>query len=370
MTVPLLDLKRQYKTMQAEIEREVLAVLESGYYILGPNVKAFETEFAEYTGSKFAIGLNSGTDALRVALRAFGVGPGDEIITSSFSYFATCEVIDDIGAKVIFADIEPKTFNIDPEDVRRKITPKTKALLPVHLFGQLCNMNEIIKIAKEHDLYILEDACQSVGSNSHAGKAGSIGHAGAFSFFPSKNLGAVGDGGLLTTSDEAIRDFANSMRMHGTKSDRYRHELFGYNSRLDELQAAILRVKLRHLDDFNQLRRNNADRYREAFEKIEGIEPAFEENGYRHTYHQYTIRILDGKRDKVFKHLQESGIGCAIYYMVPLHRQPVYGDTYKDVHLPQVDLASREVLSLPIFPELTTEEQNAVINAVIEGLSE
>ncbi len=369
MSVPLLDLKRQYKQIKDEIEREVLAVLESGYYILGPNVKAFEAESAEYTGAKFAIGLNSGTDALRIALRAFGVGPGDEVITSAFSYFATCEVIDDIGARVVFADIEPKTFNIDPADILRKITSKTKAILPVHLFGQLCDMDSIIAISRETGIPVLEDACQAVGASGPAGKAGSIGTAGAFSFFPSKNLGAAGDGGLLTTNSEEIRDFATSMRMHGTKSDRYRHELFGYNSRLDEIQAAVLRVKLRHLDSFNDLRRANADRYREAFDKIEGIEPAFEENGYRHTYHQYTVRIADGRRDEVQKHLQEKGVGCAVYYMVPLHRQPVYGELYSGLNLVESDRAAREVLSLPIFPELTETEQSEVISAIAEVLA-
>ncbi len=368
MKVPLLDLKRQYETIGDELEKAVVDVLASGYYILGPNVKAFEAESAGYTGAEYAVGLNSGTDALKIGLRALGVGPGDEVITSAFSYFATCEVITEIGAKVVFADIDPKTFNIDAENLLRKVTQKTKAIIPVHIFGQLCNMKDIMAIADEFDLGIVEDACQAIGAESPTGKAGSIGHVGAFSFFPSKNLGAAGDGGLLTTNSPEIRDFATSMRMHGTRTDRYRHEEFGYNSRLDEIQAAVLRVKLRHLDRFNEIRHANAERYRAAFSGIDGIEPAFEEKGYRHVYHQYTIRIEDGKRDRVFDFLRKREIGCAIYYMVPLHRQPVYRGKFDEIILPVTEKAATEVLSLPIFPELKSEEQNTVIEAVIEAV--
>ncbi|HHS50772.1 MAG TPA: DegT/DnrJ/EryC1/StrS family aminotransferase [candidate division Zixibacteria bacterium] len=369
MSVPLLDLKRQYEMIRDEVEREVLAVLRSGYYILGPNVKAFEAEAADFTGAKFAVGVNSGTDALRIALRAFGVGEGDEVITTAFSYFATCEIIDDVGATPVFADIEPKTFNIDAEDIRRKITPKTKAIIPVHIFGQMCDMGAVMAIAEEHGLAVIEDACQAIGAACPSGKAGSVGHAGAFSFFPSKNLGAVGDGGLITTNSQEVRDFAVSMRMHGTRNDRYRHETFGYNTRLDEIQAAVLKVKLRHLDDFNDKRRANAERYRLAFAGAGGIEPAHELEGYRHTYHQYTVRIEDGKRDDTLKHLQEKAIGCAVYYMVPLHRQPAYSGRYDELSLPETERACNEVLSLPIFPELTCDEQSAVIEAVQEGLT-
>ncbi len=368
MKVPLLDLKRQYVKIGGEIERAVLDVLASGWYILGPNVAAFEAEAAEYSGAKFAVGLNSGTDALRIGLRALGIGPGDEVITSSFSYFATCEVITQIGAKVVFADIDPATFNIDPEDVRRRITSKTKAIIPVHLYGQLCDMSAIMAISEEFGLSIVEDACQAIGSKGPAGIAGSIGHVGAFSFFPSKNLGAAGDGGLLTTNDPKLREFALSMRMHGTRDDRYRHEDFGYNSRLDEIQAAILRVKLRHLEEFNDARRANAERYRAAFSDVDGIEPAFERGGYHHVYHQYTVRIAGGKRDAVLDFLRKKEIGCAVYYMVPLHRQPAYGHAFDDVALPVSEKAATELLSLPVFPELTVEEQSAVIDAVKQAL--
>jgi len=364
--VPLLNLTRQYEIIKEEIEREVLGVLRSGWYILGPNVKAFEEESAKYCGAEFGIGLNSGTDALRIALKAVGVGPGTEVITSAFSYFATCEVISDLGAKVVFADIEPDTFNIDPDDIARKITPLTKAIIPIHLFGQLADMDRIKDIAGK--IPVIEDACQAIGATGPSGKAGSIGDASAFSFFPSKNLGAAGDGGLLTTNSEDIFEAALSLRNHGTAGDRYRHESFGYNSRLDEIQAAVLRIKLRHLDEYNGKRRQNAEAYTTAFRDIEGIEPPTERDRYSHMYHQYTVRVFNGKRDKLFEALQAANIGCAIYYLIPLHKQPAYSGLYDSLNLPVADRASLEVLSLPIFPELCRDEIEYVIETITNNL--
>lgn len=366
MNIPLLDLTRQYETIREELEPEILKVLRSGWYILGPNVKAFEEESAEYCGADYGIGLNSGTDALRIALKAVGVGPGTEVITSAFSYFATCEVVTDLGAKVIFADIEHSTFNIDPDDVARKITDKTAAIVPIHLFGLLADMERLRDVAG--DIPIIEDACQAIGATGPAGKAGTTGDAAAFSFFPSKNLGAAGDGGLLTTNDEKIRDEAISMRNHGTRGDRYRHEIFGYNSRLDELQAVVLRIKMKYLDEFNEMRRRNAAMYNQAFEEVKLIQPPFEPEGYKHVYHQYTIRVKDGKRDSLFDALGESNIGRAIYYLIPLHRQPAYGSNYDKISLPVSEQASKEVISLPIFPELTEEEILHVIDKVKKEL--
>lgn len=366
MNIPLLDLKRQYDGIRDELEPQVIDVLRSGWYILGPNVKAFEKESAEFCGSRFAVGLNSGTDALRIALKAVGVGPGTEVITSSFSYFATCEVVTDLGAKVVFADIEPDTFNIDPDDIAAKITDKTAAIVPIHLFGLLADMEKIREIAG--DIPVIEDACQAIGATGPGGKAGSAGTASAFSFFPSKNLGAAGDGGLLTTDSQDILEEAISMRNHGTREDRYRHEIFGYNSRLDEVQAVVLRVKLRHLDDYNEKRRANAAIYTEAFSAMEGVTPPAVPEGYEHVYHQYTIRVHDGKRDMLFDALGEANVGRAIYYMVPLHRQPAYMGAYDSVSLPVSEEAAKEVLSLPIFPELTDAELNFVIETVENAL--
>ncbi|RKZ31552.1 hypothetical protein DRQ36_01580 [bacterium] len=368
MKVPLLDLTRQYQQLKDEIEPQVLSVLQSGWYILGPQVEAFEKETAGYIGSEYAVGLNSGTDALRIALSALNIDPGDEVITSAFSYFATCEVISEIGASVVFCDIDPHTFNIDPDDFARKITSKTKAVIPVHIFGQLCEMDRIMVIARDRGIPVIEDACQAIGAAGPPGKAGSIADIGTFSFFPSKNLGAVGDGGLLTTNDPDIDAIARSLRMHGTRNDRYRHETLGYNSRLDELQAAILRIKLRYLDEFNEKRRTHASAYNEIFNEIDGIEPPVELPDYKHIYHQYTVRITGGKRDAVFESLKAEEIGCAIYYKVPLHKQPAYNGKFDNIHLPVAEKAAEEVLSLPVFPEMTVEERGMVIDAVIKAV--
>jgi len=369
MAVPLLDLTRQYATIADDLEQRVLEVLRSGYYILGPNVTAFEKQAAEYVGTEYAVGLNSGTDALRISLRALGVGPGDEVITTAFSYFATCEVISELGAKPVFCDILYDSFNMDPEDLKARISSRTKAIIPVHLFGQLCDMTAIMEIAGKNNIAVVEDACQAIGATCPAGNAGSIGDTGTFSFFPSKNLGAAGDAGLLTTNDQKIAEFAVSMRMHGTVDDRYRHERLGYNSRLDAIQAVVLSVKLDHLDRFIEKRREHAATYDNAFRNIQSIEPAVEIEDFLHTYHQYTVRIKNGKRDSVFDRLRNTQIGCAIYYKVPLHRQPVYEDIYSDISLPVTEKAAEEVLSLPVFPEMTESERSEVIEKISEALN-
>jgi len=378
MNVPLLDLTRQYSTIKAEIDAAIRRVLESGRFILGPEVEAFEEEIAQYLGVKHAIGVASGTDALLLSLKALNIGPGDGVIVPSFTFFATAGVVANLGATPIFVDIDPKTFNIDPEKLRELLThhaspithhssPITavKAIIPVHLYGQPADMDEIMAIAHEYELYVVEDAAQAIGAEYKGQKVGTIGHLGCFSFFPTKNLGAYGDGGLVVTNDDELAERVRMLRVHGSKP-KYYHHLVGTNSRLDALQAAILRAKLPHLDEWTAARQRLASRYDELLGDIPGIEVPYRAPERTHIFHQYTIRVHDGRRDELQQYLKEKGIDTQVYYPLPLHLQPCFRYLgYKEGDLPESERASQEVLSLPMFPELTEEEQDYVVDAIM-----
>ncbi|MDQ2872294.1 MAG: DegT/DnrJ/EryC1/StrS family aminotransferase [Candidatus Eremiobacteraeota bacterium] len=358
--IPILDLTEQYRALKAEIDRAVMDVFASGHYINGPSVKAFESEIAAYIGSEHAVGLNSGTDALHLALRALDIGPGDEVITTPFTFVATTEAIGIVGATPVFIDIDPVTYNMDPTLIEGAITPRTKAILPIHLYGHPAPMHDIVAIAKKHGLAVIEDCAQAIGASIGGKRVGSFGDVGAFSFFPSKNLGAYGDGGMATTNRKDLADRMRSLRAHGGRV-KYHHEELGVNSRLDEVQAAILRVKLPHLDSWIGNRRANAAWYTQNVGSV--AETPAETPETFHAYHQYTIRVQD--RDRVQKQLADAGIQTMVYYPVPLHLQEVHaGLGYKQGDFPNSERAAREVLSLPMFPELSGEAREAVRTAL------
>ena len=364
--IPILDSKRQYAKIGKEIEKEVLEVLASGSYILGKHNKALQEEFAAYVGSKFSLGLNSGTDALHLGLRALNIGQGDEVITTAFTFVATASAIGLAGATPVFVDIDKDTFNIDPDKIEAAITPKTKAIIPVHLYGQPADMDKIMAIAKKHNLRVIEDCCQAIGAEYKGQKVGTFGDFGCFSFYPTKNLGGMGDGGMITCNDQELYDRIVALRNHGG-AIRYYHDELGVNSRLDEIQAAILRVKLNYIDEWNKARQDNAYRYNELFAKYpEIVTPVEIENSYC-VYHQYTIKIEN--RDEVHKLLQENGVGAMIYYPVPLHLQKLHKELgYKVGDLPLTEEDTKLVMSLPMFPELTEEEQKTVVETVVKCL--
>lgn len=366
--IKFLDLVGQYKSIKKEIDGAIQKVLDSGYFIGGKEVEKFENEIAKLSGTKYAIGLNSGTDALFLSLKALGVGPGDEVITTPFTFIATAEVIADLGAKPIFVDIQPGTFNIDPSKIKKKLTKKTKAILPVHLFGQITDMTEIMKIARKYKLSVIEDAAQAIGAVYEGKKAGAIGDAGCFSFYPTKNLGAYGDGGMLTTNNKKMAEEIRLLRNHGSSpKEKYLNLVFGSNSRLDAIQAAILRVKLKHLKRWSQRRLEKAIYYTAFLSKISDIVPPHIAPHRSHIFHQYTIRVKSGKRDKLKKYLKERGIPAMVYYPLPLHLQPAFKYLrYKKGDFPEAEKASREVLSIPIYPELSQKEQNFIIKKIKE----
>lgn len=365
MKVPLVDLQRQYKKLQSEIDAAIKAVLEKGTFILGENVAKFEEEAAAYCGTKYAVGVANGTDALELAIKSLGIGEGDEVVTTPLTFIATTEAICLNRARPVLVDIEPDTFNIDAGRIEKAITSKTKAIIPVHLFGQACDMDAIMAIARRHNIRVIEDCAQAIGAEFKSKKAGVFGDIGCFSFFPSKNLGCFGDGGMVTTNDKAIADKIKMLRVHG-QADRYRHEIEGRNSRLDELQAAILRVKLRYLDEWNDSRRKNAQLYDKLFENFDKngqLTIPVEKKDRRHVYNIYSIRVK-GKvlseakgRDKLRELLTSKGIATAVYYPVPLHLQPVYSRSgWKKGDFPVSEKACEEVLALPVFPELNQDE--------------
>jgi dTDP-4-amino-4,6-dideoxygalactose transaminase len=361
--IPILDLKPQYNSIKVEIREAIDRVLESGAFIMGPDVKLFEEEVAQYLSVKHAIGVNSGTDGLVIGLKALGIGEGDEVITTPFSFFATAESISNVGAKPVFVDIEVDSFNIDPSKIEAAITAKTKAIMPVHLYGRAANMTAIMDIAAKNGLKVVEDCAQSFGSRfydsgnpSLNGKqTGTIGEVGAFSFFPSKNLGAYGDGGLVATNDDSVAEVARMLRAHGAKQ-KYHNEIFGYNSRLDTIQAAILRVKWPYIDKWNGGRRQVAQTYQELLADVASITTPEVVDG--HVFHQYTIRVANGKRDELAKALNEQGISTMIYYPIPQDRLPVYRGQYPILSVSE--MLTSEVLSLPIWPELNTETQKHI----------
>ncbi|MTJ18672.1 MULTISPECIES: DegT/DnrJ/EryC1/StrS aminotransferase family protein [unclassified Dolichospermum] len=376
-SIPAFDIKQQYATIETEVSAAVLAVLASGRYIGGPAITDFEQQFAAYNGVSECVACNSGTDALFLALRALGIGAGDEVITTPFTFFATTEVISAVGAIPVFVDIDATTFNLDVEKVAAAITAKTKAIMPVHLFGLPVDMTGLMEIAKAHNLAVIEDCAQATGASWENQKVGSIGHIGCFSFYPTKNLGGCGDGGAITTNDPAIATQLRVLREHGSKV-RYIHEEIGVNSRLDAIQAVILQIKLRYLDLWNNRRKQIADYYYQHLSQLSDIIVPQEFTSGVGVWNQYTIRIsgerrngASGKyRDSVKNQMQEQGVNSMIYYPLPLHLQPVYKNLgYQPGQLPVSEQASQEVLSLPMFPELEQEQQDKVIDTLKNCLS-
>jgi len=362
--VPLLDLKAQYATIRDEIREAVDGVLESQYFILGPEVAALEEEVAKYSQCKFGIGVSSGTDAILVALMAIDIQPGDEVITTPYTFFATAGCIARLGAVPVFVDIDPITYNIDPANIEAAITDRTKAIMPVHLYGQMADMDPIMEIAERHNLIVIEDGAQAIGSEYKGRRAGSIGHMGTFSFFPSKNLGGLGDGGMVVTNDAKLAERLNILRKHGSQP-KYYHKFVGGNFRLDAIQAAPLRVKLRYLDGWSERRQNNAETYRSLFAEANfsdiSLPVAHEHN--RHIYNQFIIRTPN--RDALMAHLKAHHIGCEIYYPVPMHTQECFAYLgYKAGDFPLSESAALETVAIPVYPELTLEMQKAVIQVI------
>jgi dTDP-4-amino-4,6-dideoxygalactose transaminase len=361
--IPILDLKTQYQSIKDEIDEAVLGVMASGYFVLGPNVKALEAEVAEYVGCRYGVGVASGTDALRLSLTALAVGPRDEVITTPFTFVATANTISHTGARPVFVDIDPQTFNIVPAQVEAAITERTKAIVPVHLYGQPAEIETIMDIARRHNLYVIEDCAQAIGAEDHGRRVGGFGDVACFSFYPTKNLGAYGDGGMVTTNNPEIAERIDVLRRQGG-STKYYHEVLGFNSRLDEMQAALLRVKLRYLDDWQVGRRRVAARYDELLGDSDVVTPRVRPD-VTHVYHQYTIRVAH--RDELQGFLNERGIGTMVYYPLPLHLQGLYDDLgYAEGSLPVCEQAGHEVLSLPIYPELTEDQVLTVVQAIGE----
>jgi dTDP-4-amino-4,6-dideoxygalactose transaminase len=360
--IPPLDLKAQFQSIKSEISEAINQVIESQHFILGPHVKALEEEVARYCGTKFAIGVASGTDALLLAMHAAGVGPGDEVIMPTFSFIATADTATLLGAVPVFVDIDPVTFALDAAALSAKVTKRTKAIVPVHLYGHPADMDPLNEFAREHNLRVIEDNAQAIGAKYKGRKTGSLGDMGCISFFPSKNLGGYGDGGMIVTNSAEYDKHLRTLRSHGSPKKYFSTEQ-GWNSRLDELQAAILRVKLRHLDAWGVARRKNARSYDQLLSKIPGVAVPAEASWAEHVYHQYTIRVA--KRDQVQAHLTEQGIGTTVYYPVPMHMQPVFSRLgYHEGNLPQAEQAAKEVLSLPIYAELTPEQIHRVAAAI------
>jgi dTDP-4-amino-4,6-dideoxygalactose transaminase len=369
--IPVLDLTAQYRALKPAVDAAMQQVAADGHYILGPNVKALEADIAAYCDCRFGIGVANGTDALHLALRALRIGPGDEVITTPFTFVATTEAIGMVGATPVFVDIDADTFNIDPARLERALTPRTKAILPVHVYGQPCDMDPILENARAHGLSIVEDCAQAIGATYKGRKVGSFGDAGCLSFFPSKNLGCFGDGGMVVTSNPEVAERVEMLRRHGGKV-KYHHSELGLNSRLDELQAAILRVKLPHLESWIDARRQVAARYNERLAGIPDIvrplelgsrDPQTSSAAARCVYHQYTLRVRE--RERLQSRLRDAGVATMVYYPVPLHRQEVHAALGHGADsFPNAERAAAECLSLPMFPELTDAQQDAVANAL------
>ncbi len=365
MKVPLLDLHAQYETLREETQAAVLRVLESQQFILGSEVEELERELAAYSQVRHAISCANGSDALLLALMALEIGAGDEVITTPYSFFATASSIARLGARPVFVDINPQTYNLDPEKIEAAITPQTRAIMPVHLYGQCAEMPAIMEICERRNLHVIEDAAQAIGADAGSRRAGGIGAIGCFSFYPSKNLGAAGDGGILTTNDDGLAEKLRILRVHGGER-RYYHRVIGINSRLDALQAAILRVKLPKLDGWSDGRAEKAARYNQLFKDaglLEEIATPVVQSGMRHIYHQYVIRAA--RRDELFAHLKEQGVGTDIYYPLPLHMQECFSDLgYAEGDFPEAERAAGETLALPVYPELSEEQQQYVVEVI------
>jgi dTDP-4-amino-4,6-dideoxygalactose transaminase len=370
MRIPMTDLTAQYASIKGEVDEAIKRVIESGRFILGPEVEAFEKEIADYCGIKFAIGVASGTDALILSLMACGVKAGDEVITTPFTFIATAEAITHCAAVPVFVDIDPRTYNIDANQIESKITAKTRAIIPVHLFGQPAEMDTILKLSEKYNLKIVEDCAQALSAKYKERKVGSIGNTGCFSFFPSKNLGAFGDGGMIVTNDPQIADVARMLRQHGAKSTYY-HVLPGFNSRLDAIQAVILRVKFKHLDKWSSLRRQTASLYTQLLNEADGIQPPYIAEYKVTSANYYTIRLYNRHidRNELRKYLASKGIDTAIYYPLSLHLQEAYKDLgYKQGDFPESELAQEQVLSFPLFPEISQDQVIEVVDRIKEFL--
>lgn len=393
MKIPLINLKKQYDAIKEKLDKKILEVLSDTQYIMGANVKEFEKEFSEYIGVKHSISVGNGTDALVIALKALGIGKGDEVITTSFTFFATAESISSVGAVPIFVDVRLDTFNIDPSKIEEKITSKTKAIMLVHIFGQPCDMDEINEIAKKNNLYVIEDACQAIGAEYKSKKVGGLGDIACFSFFPTKNLGCAGDGGMIVTNDDNLATICKALRTHGSGENgkkaynilnnineeveedkstdntvynplKYYNYLIGHNSRLDEIQAAILRVKLPYLDEWNDKRRENARFFYEKLKDVNLVIP-FEDENVKHVYHMYILQSEN--RERLVSYLKENGIATGIYYPVPLHLQKVYTSLgYKIGDIPNAEYLSHRTFAIPMFAELTDEEKYYIVNIIKE----
>lgn len=393
MNISLIDLKRQYKTIKEESDKAVLEVLNNAQYIMGENVKSFEKEFSEFLGVKNSISVGNGTDALIIALRALGIGHGDEVITTSYTFFATAEAISYVGARPVFVDVDIDTYNIDTKLIEEKINSKTKAIIAVHIFGNPCNMDEINKIAKKHSLFVIEDAAQAVASEFKGKQIGSLSDLACFSFFPTKNLGCAGDGGMIVTNNDELATIVKALRVHGSGENglraynilnnideeveedkstdntvynplKYYNYIIGQNSRLDELQAALLRIKLRKLDEWTNNRIKNAKLYSEGLKDTDLVTPVTEKDG-KHVYHLYILQ--SERREELCNFLKTKGIATGIYYPVPMHLQKVFKPLgYKEGDCPNAEYLSKRTFALPMFPELEAEEINYIINAVKE----
>lgn len=391
MNIPLIDLKAQYNSLSKELNEAAIDVLSSANYIMGKNVIEFEKEFSNYIGTKHSISVGNGTDALVIALKSMGIGEGDEVITSTFTFFASAESISAVGATPVFVDVKKDTFNIDPEKIEEKITSKTKAIIPVHIFGQCADMDEINLIAKKHNLYVLEDACQAIGGEYKGRKVGTLGDMACFSFFPTKNLGCAGDGGMIVTNNDKLATIATALRTHGSGENgqkaynllnnieeevktaqdandtvynplKYYNYLIGYNSRLDAIQAAILRIKLREIDNWNNKRREIVQRYNDSFRGLNVVTPAVQKD-IRHVYHMYILQSEE--RGRVLEELKKKGIATGVYYPVPLHLQKVYRNLgYKEGDLPVAEYLSHRTFAIPVYPELNDDQVNYIIDAV------
>lgn len=378
--VPLLDLKAQYKTIRDEVREAMDRVADSQHFILGPEVEALEAEVAAYSQCKFGIGVTSGSDALLVTLMALNIKPGDEVITPPYTFFATAGAVSRLGAKPVFVDIDPLTYNLDPAKIEEAVTERTRAIIPVHLYGQMADMNPMMEIAARHNLYVIEDAAQAIGSEYEGRRAGSIGHFGCLSFFPSKNLGGFGDGGMVTANDAELTDRVKLLRNHGYRP-KYYNKVVGGNFRLDAIQAAILRVKLKYLDEWTEGRQRNAALYRSLFAEAglgldnsspqgysddrSNISLPVESPNVRHIYNQFVIRCH--RRDELMAHLKERKIGTEIYYPVPMHLQECFADLgYSEGDFPVSERAANETLALPIYPELSEEMITIVVEAIAD----
>lgn len=370
--IQMVDLKSQYEKIKEEVDKNIMEVIETTAFINGPEVHSFQKELEEYLNVKHVIPCANGTDALQIAMMGLNLKPGDEVITADFTFAATVEVIALLQLTPVLVDVNPFDFNIDIEAVKRAITPKTKAIVPVHLFGLAANMDEIMALAKEHNLYVIEDNAQGIGSNymhsdGSKSKTGTIGHVGTTSFFPSKNLGCYGDGGAIFTNDDDLAHTIRGIVNHGMY-ERYHHDVVGVNSRLDSIQAAVLRIKLRNLNEYNTARRNAARKYTDAFmqeEKI--ITPLICDNCDCHVFHQYTLTIKDADRDALVKHLNENGIPCGVYYPIPLHKQKAYqDDRYNESDFPVTNQLVKDCISLPMHTELDDDQIDIITSTIIE----